>query len=67
MSPGPAVTAIPSIASRAVEASDNALSTTGTIDFRCSREASSGTTPPYAPWTATWDETTLESYPVEPS
>ena len=67
MSPGPAVTAIPSIASRPVEASDSAFPTTGTIDFRCSREASSGTTPPYAPWTATWEETTLESNPAETS
>ena len=46
MSPGPAVTAIPSIASRPEEASESAFSTTGTTDFRCSREASSGTTPP---------------------
>src|SRR5688572_28689692 len=39
----------------------SASRTTGTIDRRCSREASSGTTPPYFPCVASCDATTDES------
>src|ERR1035441_8291318 len=40
--------------------------TTGTIARRCSREASSGTTPPYLPW-VTICEATTEERTVVPS
>src|SRR5207249_97184 len=40
--------------------SASALSTTGTITSRWRREASSGTTPPYGAWMASWEATTLE-------
>ena len=46
ISPGPDVTAMPSIAPAPEEASPSAFSTTGTMALMCSREASSGTTPP---------------------
>ena len=42
-------------------ASRRAASTTGTMARRCSREASSGTTPPYGEWMAICEATTFES------
>ena len=39
----------------------SASRTTGTMARRCSREASSGTTPPYLPCMAICEATTLES------
>src|SRR5690348_18231463 len=41
-------------------ACDRASRTTGTICRKCSREASSGTTPPYLRCTSTCDATTLD-------
>src|SRR3989304_6133843 len=67
MRPGPAVTAMPSIFSRPDPASARARSTTGTTERICSREASSGTTPPYRLWTGTWEETMLARRPAEES
>ena len=46
MSPGPDVTAMPSMSAMVTPASASARSTTGPICSKCSREASSGTTPP---------------------
>src|SRR5262249_37167994 len=43
-------------------ASRSAASTTGTMARRCSREASSGTTPPYGEWMAICEATTFESW-----
>ncbi len=67
MRPGPAVTAMPSISSRPDPASDSACSTTGRTWRICSREASSGTTPPYRLCTGTWEEMTLARSPAEAS
>src|SRR5262249_47050047 len=35
--------------------------TTGTMARKCSRDASSGTTPPYLPWVLIWEATIEES------
>src|SRR6476469_5957668 len=60
-SPGPCVTAIASIDPYVLPASASACRTTGTIARRCSRDASSGTTPPYGWCVAICDDTTFES------
>src|SRR5688572_3760734 len=57
-SPGPRVTATPSTCSRVVAARSSAAFTTGSRFVRCWREASSGTTPPKGPCTASCDDTT---------
>src|SRR5712664_1001484 len=59
-SPGPCVTAMASKSSRRLFACCMASRTTGTICRKCSREASSGTTPPYLRWTSICDATTLD-------
>src|SRR5437867_1957847 len=59
-SPGPCVTAMPSRSMSRTRASPSARSTTGTITSRCRRDASSGTTPPYGPWTSSCEATTLD-------
>src|SRR5580692_273756 len=59
-SPGPCVTPMASSSSNRRPASAMASRTTGTICRRCSREASSGTTPPYLRWISIWEATTLE-------
>ena len=46
MSPGPAVTAMPSSSARSMPAVAHAACSTGTIDSRWARDATSGTTPP---------------------
>ena len=56
--PGPTVAAMAARSSRRVPDSASALRTTGTMARRCSRDASSGTTPPYLPWVAICDATT---------
>ena len=47
--PGPTVAAMAERSSSGVPARSSASRTTGTMARRCSREASSGTTPPYLP------------------
>src|SRR3954453_7124062 len=59
--PGPWVTATASTSSRVMPAWFSASRTTGTIARRCSREASSGTTPPYLPCVSSCDATIDES------
>src|SRR5882757_5748598 len=58
--PGPWVTPMASMSRRVRLAFARASRTTGTIWRRCSREASSGTTPPYRRWMSIWEATTLE-------
>src|SRR5260221_9077645 len=58
--PGPSVTAMADRSSKPVWACSNARRTTDTMARRCSREASSGTTPPYLPWVASCDAMTEE-------
>src|SRR3990172_8379288 len=60
-SPGPWVAAMPSRSGSRTEASRSACWTTGTMTSRCRREASSGTTPPYGAWIASWEATTLHT------
>src|SRR3954451_18263032 len=60
-SPGPCVTATASSDSSVECACCKASRTTGTIARRCSREASSGTTPPYLPCVSSCDATIEES------
>ena len=57
-SPGPSVTAIALRSSNRVEDSRSASRTAGTIARKCSRDASSGTTPPYFECVAICEETT---------
>src|SRR5262245_20835260 len=52
---------MPPMASRAISARASAASITGTRLVRCWREASSGTTPPKGPCTASCDDTTEAS------
>src|SRR2546422_4676816 len=59
-SPGPCVTAMASTSSSFMPACASASRTTGTICRKCSREASSGTTPPYFRCTSICDATTLD-------
>ena len=63
-SPGPAVTATNSTG-RATDSS--ALSTRSGSALRCSREASSGTTPPNGAWAAIWLDSRLASTRPSPS
>jgi len=49
MSPGPRVTAIPSMSFSSAPASQSAWRITDTMASVCLREAISGTTPPYLP------------------
>src|SRR5262245_43013878 len=56
--PGPSVTAMAAKPSKPVCACSSARRTTGTMARKCSREASSGTTPPYFEWVASCDATT---------
>src|SRR5438874_11478322 len=60
-SPGPWVTAIASMVWYVRSASSYARRTTGTMPRRCSREASSGTTPPYGWWVANCENTTFDA------
>src|SRR3970282_250067 len=60
-SPGPWVTAMPSRSGSRTDASSSACWMTGTMASRWRREASSGTTPPYGAWIASWEATTLDS------
>src|SRR5262245_26024900 len=60
ISPGPCVTATPSTCSRRTSARPSAASITGSMLRTWWRDASSGTTPPYGPCTASWDETMEE-------
>src|SRR5262245_31222402 len=60
-SPGPTVAAIAASDRSSTPADSSASRTTGTIARRCSRDASSGTTPPYFPWVLIWEATTEES------
>src|SRR4029077_12563966 len=59
-SPGPCVTPIASTSANFIPACSSASRTTGTICRRCSREANSGTTPPYFRCTSICDATTLD-------
>src|SRR6266446_3523895 len=59
-SPGPCVTPMASKSSRRILACSMASRTTGTMRRKCSREASSGTTPPYFRWMSICDATTLD-------
>src|SRR5262245_3726117 len=65
--PGPCVTAMPSRSASPVPASPSARRITGTTTSRWRRDASSGTTPPYGPWTSSWEATTLERILRPPS
>src|SRR5579863_2745843 len=56
--PGPDVAATASRSFHPSPARSIASRTTGTIERRCSRDASSGTTPPYFPCTENWLATT---------
>src|SRR5512142_1279033 len=56
--PGPSATAIALRSSSRVADSSSASRTAGTIALRCSRDASSGTTPPYFECVAICEETT---------
>src|SRR5581483_6113499 len=56
--PGPCVTATAERSDHVLRDSSSASRTTGTMAFRCSREANSGTTPPYGECVASWDATT---------
>src|SRR5262245_60012626 len=56
--PGPRVTAMPSMRPRSMSARASAASITGSRLVRCCRDASSGTTPPNGPWTASCEDTT---------
>src|SRR5208282_5807648 len=58
--PGPWVTAMACKSSSLVADCSSARRTAGTIARRCSREASSGTTPPYLACVAICEETTEE-------
>src|SRR5687768_6656642 len=60
-SPGPSVTAMASRVSQLNCARCSASRTTGTMARRCSRDASSGTTPPYLPCVSSCAATTEES------
>src|SRR5689334_24859271 len=57
-SPGPRVTAMPSTSPSATPARPRAASITGRMFRTWWRDASSGTTPPYGPCTASCDDTT---------
>src|SRR5262249_32070402 len=57
---GRAAPATPSTRSRRTSARARAASITGSMLRTWWRDASSGTTPPYGPCTASWDETTEE-------
>src|SRR5579864_2704696 len=59
-SPGPCVTPMASTSCNRIPACASASRTTGTICRRCSREASSGTTPPYLRCTSICDATMLD-------
>src|SRR5690606_25719055 len=59
-SPGPFVTAIPSMSASVTPAWRSASSMTGSISSRCRRDATSGTTPPNFWCTSICDATTLE-------
>src|SRR6266851_2059106 len=59
-SPGPTVTAMAASSDHVLWDSASAVRTTGTMARKCSRDASSGTTPPYFPWVASCDATTEE-------
>src|SRR4029077_9781498 len=59
-SPGPCVTPIASTSANFIPACSSASRTTGTICRRCSREANSGTTPPYFRCTSICEATTLD-------
>src|SRR5262249_8931209 len=59
-SPGPHVTASASSSGRVTPASEAARRITGTMVAMCWREATSGTTPPYAACTSTCEATTSE-------
>ena len=65
--PGPEVAATASRLLQVMEARSSASRTTGTTARRCSRDASSGTTPPYLPWTENWLATTEERTHVSSS
>src|ERR1039457_6406713 len=56
--PGPCVTAMAERSSQELPDRSIADRTTGTIALKCSREASSGTTPPYLEWVSSWEATT---------
>src|SRR4029453_8117573 len=56
--PGPRVTAMPSTRPKSISAAPRAASITGNRSVRCWRDASSGTTPPNGPCTASCDDTT---------
>src|SRR5580692_6668687 len=63
--PGPTVAAMASSSPSRVRAVCNASRTTGTMARRCSREASSGTTPPYLLWAiceATTEDSTVSAF-----
>ena len=55
------ITSLPNTRVFITPASRKADSTTGGRFLRCSRVASSGTTPPYSACSLIWDETTLDS------
>jgi hypothetical protein len=59
-SPGPSVTATAEMSSQSTPAADHASSSTGTIQRKWARAATSGTIPPVAACIATWLATTLE-------
>src|SRR5580704_9559807 len=59
--PGPTVAAMAARLSSVVPADSRASRTTSTMARRCSRDASSGTTPPYLPCVAICEATTEES------
>src|SRR3977135_4496220 len=59
-SPGPCVTPIASTSESCIPACATASRTTGTICRKCSRDASSGTTPPYFRQISICDDTTLD-------
>src|SRR5574341_226002 len=65
--PGAWVTATSSMSSSETEAPASASRMTGMRFFKCSRDASSGTTPPYFSCTFTWEETTFDSTAVSRS
>ena len=64
ISPGYAVTAMPSSSANVTPASSSAFCTTGSTFSQCLREAISGTTPPYCLCSSTCEETTLERISV---
>src|SRR6266508_1619813 len=65
--PGPWVTAMPSKSLSPMPAASRARLMTGTITSVCRRDASSGTTPPYGPWTSSCEATMLDRILRPPS